>query len=92
MERMAKIVSHLQPNSVRGGPGKGCPWKERHIREQRAQQQHKPPVNVVVTGAAGNIGYAVLFMIARGCMLGEDQSINLRLLDIPGMVCPPCSV
>src|SRR5690554_261437 len=82
MNRMNKIVSQLQPNPV------SCPWKEKHLQEhqQQQQQQQKPPVNVVVTGAAGNIGYAVLFMIARGCMLGEDQPINLRLLDIPPMV------
>ena len=43
----------------------------------------KPPVRVVVTGAAGQIGYALLFRIAAGNMLGEDQPIALRLLDIP---------
>jgi len=43
----------------------------------------KPPVRVTVTGAAGNIGYALLFRIAAGQMLGEDQPIILNLLEIP---------
>jgi malate dehydrogenase len=37
----------------------------------------------VVTGAAGNIAYSIIFMIAKGEMLGFDQPIELRLLDIP---------
>jgi malate dehydrogenase len=41
------------------------------------------PVNVTVTGAAGQIGYAALFRIASGQMLGEDTEVNLRLLEIP---------
>ena len=39
-------------------------------------------VNVTVTGAAGQIGYALLFRIASGQMLGLDQPVNLRLLEI----------
>lgn len=46
----------------------------------------KSPVNVTVTGAAGNIGYALLFRIASGSMLGPDQPVNLRLLEIPQAV------
>jgi malate dehydrogenase len=41
------------------------------------------PVNVAVTGAAGQIGYALLFRVASGQMLGDDVPINLRLLEIP---------
>jgi malate dehydrogenase len=41
------------------------------------------PVNVAVTGAAGQIGYALLFRVASGQMLGEDVPVNLRLLEIP---------
>jgi malate dehydrogenase len=41
------------------------------------------PVNVTVTGAAGQIGYAILFRIAGGEMLGPDTPVNLRLLEIP---------
>ncbi len=42
----------------------------------------KAPVRVTVTGAAGQIGYALLFRIAAGNMLGEDQPVILQLLDI----------
>ena len=43
----------------------------------------KPPVRVAVTGAAGQIGYSLLFRIASGSMLGPDQPIILQLLEIP---------
>ncbi|MCO6428826.1 malate dehydrogenase [Nitrosomonas communis] len=42
----------------------------------------KPPVCIAVTGAAGQIGYNLLFRIAAGDMLGDDQPIILHLLDI----------
>ncbi|CAA0101574.1 Malate dehydrogenase [BD1-7 clade bacterium] len=42
----------------------------------------KDPVRVTVTGAAGQIGYALLFRIASGAMLGNDQPVILQLLDI----------
>ena len=42
----------------------------------------KAPVRVTVTGAAGQIGYALLFRIASGAMLGADQPVILQLLDI----------
>jgi malate dehydrogenase len=42
----------------------------------------KSPVNVTVTGAAGQIGYALLFRIASGQLLGPDQPVVLRLLEI----------
>ena len=41
-----------------------------------------PPVQVTVTGAAGQIGYSLLFRIASGALLGPDQPIVLRLLEI----------
>jgi malate dehydrogenase len=41
------------------------------------------PVRVTVTGAAGQIGYSLLFRIASGQLLGSDQPIDLRLLEIP---------
>ena len=43
----------------------------------------KKPVRVAVTGAAGQIGYAVLFRIASGEMLGRDQPVILELLEVP---------
>ena len=43
----------------------------------------KQPVRVAVTGAAGQIGYALLFRIAAGEMLGKDQPVILQLLELP---------
>ena len=42
----------------------------------------KSPVNIAITGAAGQIGYALAFRVASGAMLGADQPINLHLLEI----------
>lgn len=42
----------------------------------------KTPVNVAITGAAGQIGYALAFRVASGAMLGPDQPVNLHLLEI----------
>jgi malate dehydrogenase len=46
----------------------------------------KAPIRVAVTGAAGQIGYALLFRIAAGDMLGKDQPVILQLLDISKML------
>jgi malate dehydrogenase len=43
----------------------------------------KKPATVTITGAAGNIGYALAFRVASGQLLGTDQPINLNLLEIP---------
>src|ERR1700751_1474771 len=43
----------------------------------------KSPLKVAVTGAAGQIGYSLLFRIASGTMLGPDQPVELRLIEIP---------
>ena len=43
----------------------------------------KAPMRVAVTGAAGQIGYSLLFRIASGEMLGKDQPVILQLLDLP---------
>ena len=48
--------------------------------------QTKEPVVVTVTGAAGNIGYATLFRIAAGDMLGADQPVIINMLEIPQAV------
>ncbi|MBK7251773.1 MAG: malate dehydrogenase [Gammaproteobacteria bacterium] len=42
----------------------------------------KPALNVAITGAAGQIGYALAFRVASGAMLGADQPVNLHLLEI----------
>ena len=44
------------------------------------------PVKVTVTGAAGQIGYALLFRVASGQMLGPDTKLKLTLLEIPDAV------
>jgi malate dehydrogenase len=46
----------------------------------------KEPVKVTVTGAAGQIGYALLFRIAAGDMLGDDQPVRLSLLEVAAAV------
>ncbi|MBX6768151.1 MAG: malate dehydrogenase [Actinomadura rubrobrunea] len=46
----------------------------------------RTPVNVTVTGAAGQIGYALLFRIASGQLLGADVPVRLKLLEIPQAV------
>jgi malate dehydrogenase len=43
----------------------------------------KTPLRIAVTGAAGQIGYALLFRIANGDLLGKDQPVILQLLDLP---------
>ncbi len=43
----------------------------------------KAPIRVAITGAAGQIGYSLLFRIANGDMLGRDQPLILQLLDVP---------
>src|SRR5439155_13744298 len=52
-----------------------------HSRTSGARM--KTPVRVAVTGAAGQIGYSLLFRIANGDMLGKDQPVILQLLEIP---------
>ena len=44
----------------------------------------KNPVRIAVTGAAGQIGYSLLFRIASGAMFGPDQPVELHLLEVPG--------
>jgi len=44
------------------------------------------PVKVTVTGAAGQIGYALLFRIASGQLLGGDRPVHLALLEVPQAV------
>ncbi|SCY60693.1 malate dehydrogenase (NAD) [Nitrosospira sp. Nl5] len=45
-----------------------------------------PPIRIAVTGAAGQIGYSLLFRIAAGDMLGKHQPVILQLLDIPQLL------
>lgn len=48
--------------------------------------QSVEPIRVVVTGAAGQIAYSILYMIAKGDVFGKDQPLILHLLDIPPMM------
>src|SRR3954453_22598287 len=49
----------------------------------------RTPVNVTVTGAAGQIGYALLFRVASGQLLGADVPVRLRLLEVtPALKAP----
>jgi malate dehydrogenase len=44
------------------------------------------PIRVLVTGAAGQIGYSLLIQVAKGDVFGKDQPVVLVLLDIPPML------
>jgi malate dehydrogenase len=46
----------------------------------------KSPIKVAVTGAAGQIGYSLLFRIASGAMFGSDQPVELHLIEIPAVL------
>lgn len=71
MDRLHRITGHL--------------FAEQKQLNANATGGARPPMKVLVTGAAGNIAYSALFMIGNGAMLGMDQQIELVLLDIPPM-------
>src|SRR5262245_44375576 len=68
-----------------GSPAANCRSGASHPAHLPSGVPHmsKKPVRVAVTGAAGQIGYALLFRIASGEMLGKDQPVILQLLEIP---------
>src|SRR5246127_4669652 len=81
------------------GPGRSVPRRGRrfcglsgaHTLNFRAllpspqrKSPMKPAVNVAITGAAGQIGYALAFRVASGALLGPDTRVRLHLLEIPG--------
>eukprot|EP00494_Astrolonche_serrata_P023309 UN23567 len=76
MERVSKVISHIEPKKTVKAEKTGCPYASPYYK----------PVKVCVTGAAGNIAYSVLFGIGRGALLGPNQPIELMLLDIPPMM------
>ena len=59
--------------------------KIKKVSDMLRLTQPKKPLKVTITGAAGNIGYALSFMVAQGYMLGDDQPIILCLAEIPPM-------
>jgi malate dehydrogenase len=61
----------------------GSPLPDQPATAQEQRIMSKTPVRVAVTGAAGQIGYSLLFRIASGQMLGADQPVILQLLDLP---------
>ena len=77
----ATTIVGQRPPRGRGSPGGAA--RPSPISRSSAM---KDPVRVAVTGAAGQIGYALLFRIASGQMLGDDQPVILQLLEIPQAV------
>jgi len=79
MHRVSKIARHLsvEPDqSLTAHTASGCP---------STPAPYNRACKVLVTGAAGNIAYAILFGLGRGKLLGPNQAIDLVLLDIPPM-------
>src|SRR5664280_2277383 len=70
------------PDSHHGSVSTVRPHGGRTVATQRRTRMTKAPVTVTVTGAAGQIGYALLFRIASGAMLGPDTPVRLSLLEI----------
>jgi malate dehydrogenase len=54
-----------------------------HFAPRKKIRTMKAPVNVAITGAAGQIGYALAFRVAAGALLGRETPVNLHLLEIP---------
>jgi len=74
------ILLHLSgPSSVDSSV---TPSRQVTPKQPKGQTMSKPAKRVAVTGAAGQIGYSLLFRIANGDMLGKDQPVILQLLDI----------
>jgi len=79
MHRIQKIANQLSSSNedeLKTVETSGCP---------SCPAPYNRPAKVLVTGAAGNIAYSILFGIGRGKLLGPNQKIDLYLLDIPMM-------
>src|SRR5246127_5267932 len=85
---MFMLTSTLSPGGPRptGRTGLGIESMPRSATLGDEQPVSDTPVKVAVTGAAGQIGYAILFRIASGQMLGPDVPVHLSLLEIPQAV------
>ena len=77
---------HLRPQAHPRRPDGGRHLAVRRRRDRGDERSSTAPVNVTVTGAAGQIGYALLFRIASGQMLGPDTPVHLSLLEVPQAV------
>jgi malate dehydrogenase len=63
---------------------KEAPWLRLVPTDRLFTYHMKTPVRIAVTGAAGQIGYSLLFRIASGAMFGPDQPVELHLIEVPG--------
>jgi malate dehydrogenase len=68
---------------MRRPAGSGAGTENFDSVDQGVSEMAKPPVRVAVTGAAGQIGYALVFRIANGDLLGKDQPVILQMLELP---------
>jgi len=82
MERIRRITAHLHPE-LRVAPVSEISVNE--VGACAASEKSLPPKRVLVTGAAGQIGYSLVFNVATGMLLGPKQPVILHLLDIPQM-------
>lgn len=73
MQRLQALVQHVSPAAANAADSMSA----------AAVSANEKPVVVVVSGAAGNIAYSLIFMVAQGVMLGPKQKVELRLLEIP---------
>src|SRR5690349_19533998 len=80
--------SEAAPKMVSGSSGRGASLRSPALPSSDSSSLApgafmKQPVRVAVTGAAGQIGYSLVFRIAAGEMLGKDQPVILQLLELP---------
>jgi malate dehydrogenase len=78
MDRAAILAGHLLPASPATATRELAPSDVAGVKST--------PIRVCITGAAGQIAYSLIFMIARGLMFGPKQTVVLSLLDIPQML------
>ncbi|ELR24366.1 malate dehydrogenase, partial [Acanthamoeba castellanii str. Neff] len=78
VSRMSRIAAHM-------GVGSQTGFEAAATSASRVVSQ-QPPVTVLVTGAAGQIAYSLVFLVAQGRLLGEETPIKLHLLDLPQFV------
>jgi len=93
LSRAFRLASHLQSNDLQlVCPKNSCFLFFNCNKTQKKKKQASPssneiskPLRVLITGAAGQIAYSLVFMIASGGVFGPRQELILHLLDIPPM-------